>query len=280
VLNGPPVLQKAAEEAVLQWVYIPAMMDGVPVENQTHITINFQPLPAGHAAKPQNQPDHPQEAQAAATEAVPVYQIPGPEPAGKFLIAQIDHAETEFMLDPAFPKGAHGIVELAVTVGADGHVREAYATRADDAALGNAAVEAIRHKVFKPTLVNGLPVEDHMHLVLKFERPSTDAGKLPGGAPTPAPPPGAISQAVLLHKVDPVFPKITRQEGARGTVELVATIGADGKVKDVKVVKAADPALSKAAVEAVRQWVYKPTILNGVAIESQTHISIGFCCAK
>jgi protein TonB len=85
-----------------------------------------------------------------------------------------------------------------------------------------------------------------------------------------------IGQAVLVYKRDPVYPMSARQSGVRGTVEMDLTIGTDGRVKDVKLLKAADSALAEAAVEAVRQWVYKPTMVNGVAVESHTNVSINF----
>ncbi len=117
------------------------------------------------------------------------------------------------------------------------------------------------------------------------------AAQLPGGlagiAPPPpnkqtAPPPPAarsgasqISQAVLVYKKDPEYPKMAQQMGQRGIVELDATIGIDGRVKGVKVVKG-PPMLQKPAQEAVMQWIYKPTVLNGTPVENQTHISIEF----
>jgi len=119
------------------------------------------------------------------------------------------------------------------------------------------------------------------------------AASLPGGnfagiAPPPpraaAPPPppptskssaSQISQAVLVYRRDPDYPKVAQQMGQKGVVELEATIGVDGKVKGVKVLKG-PPMLQKAAQEAVMQWVYKPTLLNGTPVENVTHISINF----
>jgi protein TonB len=63
--------------------------------------------------------------------------------------------------------------------------------------------------------------------------------------------------------------------GQKGIVELDATIGVDGKVKGVKVVKGPSM-LQKAAQDAVMQWQYKPTLLNGTPVENQTHIIIEF----
>jgi TonB family protein len=86
---------------------------------------------------------------------------------------------------------------------------------------------------------------------------------------------GQLVQAVLVSKKDPEYPKLARETGAKGIVELVATIGTDGKVKSVKVVHG-PPMLIKAASDAVLQWKYKPTMLNGVAVEAQTQVFVNF----
>jgi len=99
--------------------------------------------------------------------------------------------------------------------------------------------------------------------------PSTTARK---SAPAPG---GQIRQAELITRREPEYPKLARQMGVKGIVELTATIGADGKVKSVKVEKG-HPLLSKAATDAVMQWVYRPCLLNGQAVQSDTRISLNF----
>ncbi len=104
-------------------------------------------------------------------------------------------------------------------------------------------------------------------------------------APLPAPPPaapkatpkagGQIQQAVLISKKDPEYPKLARQTGAKGAVRLSATVGKDGRVKSVRVISG-HPMLQAAAVEAVKQWVYRPTLLNGQPVETETEIVLNF----
>ena len=86
---------------------------------------------------------------------------------------------------------------------------------------------------------------------------------------------GQIVQAQLIYGKQPEYPKLARQMGVKGSVELLATIGVDGHVKKVKVEKG-HPLLTKAASEAVMQWVYKPTLLNGTPVENDTHITLNF----
>ncbi|MBS1856191.1 MAG: TonB family protein [Acidobacteria bacterium] len=99
----------------------------------------------------------------------------------------------------------------------------------------------------------------------------------PSAAASPATPKsgGKIQQAVLISKKDPEYPKLARQTGARGTVRLSATIGKDGHVKAVRVLSG-HPMLQSAAVDAVKQWVYRPTLLNGQPVETDTEIVLNF----
>ncbi|HUA58986.1 MAG TPA: TonB family protein [Verrucomicrobiae bacterium] len=112
--------------------------------------------------------------------------------------------------------------------------------------------------------------------------PRAPAPPTPTPAQTPAPTPktgGQITQAQLLVHKDPEYPKIAQQMGVRGTVELLATIGTDGHVKTVKVLSGHEM-LAKAAREAVMQWIYKPTLLNGIPVENETHIKIDFASSR
>jgi protein TonB len=86
---------------------------------------------------------------------------------------------------------------------------------------------------------------------------------------------GQIQQAVLVTRKEPEYPKIAKQTGAKGVVTLNATIGKDGHIKAVKVVSG-HPMLQNAAVEAVKQWIYKPTLLNGTPVETETQIMLNF----
>jgi protein TonB len=86
---------------------------------------------------------------------------------------------------------------------------------------------------------------------------------------------GKVQPAQLVTRKDPEYPQIARQSGAQGEVVVTATIGIDGKVKNVKV-ETGHPLLRNAAVTAVKQWVYRPTMLNGKAVESESRISLNF----
>ena len=84
---------------------------------------------------------------------------------------------------------------------------------------------------------------------------------------------GTIEPAMLTRKIEPIYPALARQIGRAGRVELHAVIAVDGSVQSLEVI-AGDPLLVQSALDAVSQWHYKPTILNGQAVEVDTHITV------
>lgn len=85
----------------------------------------------------------------------------------------------------------------------------------------------------------------------------------------------AMMQGNLIHRVEPVYPPIAKSTGVQGTVLIKALISPDGRIEQAQVVSGS-PLLSPAALEAIRQWRYRPYILNGGAIEVETEITVNF----
>ena len=86
---------------------------------------------------------------------------------------------------------------------------------------------------------------------------------------------GRVHLARLVYRVDPAYPAIARQARISGAVELTGVIGIDGHIRELRVVKG-HPFLAHAALEAVRQWVYEPTLLNGQTVEVIAPITVNF----
>ena len=86
---------------------------------------------------------------------------------------------------------------------------------------------------------------------------------------------GQVQPAQLIRRVNPDFPKLARDAGASGSVEVTATIGTDGHVRNVRAMSG-NPLLREPAIAAVKQWIYRPTILNGQAVESETRVVLEF----
>ena len=88
-------------------------------------------------------------------------------------------------------------------------------------------------------------------------------------------PGGRVMPPKKIKDVAPVYPALARSTGVFGAVTIEATIGSDGKVVDAKVVHSI-PLLDQAALDAVRQWEYLPTMLNGVPVPVLVTVTINF----
>jgi TonB family protein len=84
-----------------------------------------------------------------------------------------------------------------------------------------------------------------------------------------------VSRGLLIKKVPPSYPPNALRMRVEGTVDLMATIAKSGNITAVKVLSG-DPLLAKAAQDAVKQWKYKPYLLNGEPVEIQTQVTINF----
>src|SRR5436190_96794 len=105
-------------------------------------------------------------------------------------------------------------------------------------------------------------------------------------APPPPPPPqphqtgplrvgGNVQAARIVNRVQPVYPPLARQTRISGTVRLHAIIGKDGAITSLEVMSG-HPLLQQAALDAVRQWRYQPTLLNGEPVDVDTTIDVIF----
>jgi len=84
-----------------------------------------------------------------------------------------------------------------------------------------------------------------------------------------------VSQGLLIKKVPPVYPPQALQMHIQGAVQLVADIGKDGSITSVKLISG-DAMLARAAMDAVKQWKYKPYYLDGQPVEIQTQVTVNF----
>ncbi len=84
-----------------------------------------------------------------------------------------------------------------------------------------------------------------------------------------------VSQGLLIHKVQPQYPPLARQARIQGVVVLQALIGKDGSIQNLHVVSG-HPMLTNSALEAVKEWRYKPYYLNGEPVEVETTINVNF----
>jgi len=110
--------------------------------------------------------------------------------------------------------------------------------------------------------------------------------------PPPPPPPGSASQtpqririsgnvqqANLVRKVDPVCPALAAQERIQGVVKLAAVIAKDGTIQNLQVISG-PPLLVPAALDTVKQWYYRPTLLNNLPVEVITQVEVNMPCGN
>src|SRR6516225_2691906 len=87
-----------------------------------------------------------------------------------------------------------------------------------------------------------------------------------------------VSQGLLVHQVKPAYPPLARQARIQGTVVLQAVISKDGSIANLHLISG-HPMLAPAAIDAVKQWKYKPYFLNGEPVEVETTINVNFTLA-
>jgi len=285
--SGHPMLAPAAIEAVKQWKYQPYTKDGEVVEVSTMVRVNFNiagapPAPAG---------------------AVGEGPVIGTGATG--LSGDVRASEAEMrtqriqQIDPVYPPGAiqekvRGPVMLDVQVSPAGDVRNVMVVSGDPI-LTAAAIEAVKQWRYRPFVVNGNPVavvgmvrlhftlteNDTVGVVrepapLQAMTPASVEGTAPKIAfPTRVRISSGVSQGLLITKVVPEYPEEARQAQTQGTVILRVRIDKEGNVVNLELVSG-HPMLAPAAIEAVRQWKYRPYLLNGTAVEVDTEVRVNF----
>ncbi len=96
-----------------------------------------------------------------------------------------------------------------------------------------------------------------------------------GGAASALHVSGGVQAAKLLRRVVPIYPELAKQARISGTVRLIGVIGKDGTIQNLQVVSG-HPLLVNAAIDAVRQWLYRPTLLSGEPVEVIAPIDVIF----
>jgi len=96
------------------------------------------------------------------------------------------------------------------------------------------------------------------------------------GTPTKIHVKAGIMTGQKISGDNPVYPKEARAKKIQGAVVLEATIGKDGAIENLKVLKTPDPSLTKSALEAVRTWRYRPYLLNGDPVEVETTVNVTY----
>jgi len=153
--------------------------------------------------------------------------------------------------------------------------------------LGPAAIEAVKQWKYNPYLLNGEPIAVETNVTVNFTLAGSapEEGAVGGAAANPAlgtPQRIRVSQGVMsalvVSKVQPEYPDDAKAQRIQGAVRLQAKIDKDGNVANLQLISG-DPVLAPAAIEAVKQWKYRPYLLNGDPIEVETTVTVNFTLA-
>jgi len=85
-----------------------------------------------------------------------------------------------------------------------------------------------------------------------------------------------VTQGLLIEKVQPNYPEEAKAARVQGSVTMAVLIGKDGTVQNLRIVNSDSPLLNQAALDAVKQWKYRPYILNGTPVEVDTNVTVNF----
>jgi len=109
--------------------------------------------------------------------------------------------------------------------------------------------------------------------------PPADGAKTMPATPGVIPVGGRVQNNKLVSSTQPVYPELAKSARIQGTVELAALIGPDGNVQQLNVVSG-HPLLRQAALDAVKTWIYAPTLLNGSPVSVSTTVDIIFTLSQ
>jgi TonB family protein len=199
-----------------------------------------------------------------------------------------------------------GAVVLNVVIDREGNVGDVQ-LNSGHPMLAPAAIEAVKQWKYKPYLLNGQPIAMETQVSVDFTLepgqetanepqppsvigsiPATPGGRVMVGVITSVTKrnadgsqrvhlPSWISQTLLVKRVPPKYPEAARKQAIQaGSVVFKGIISKEGDVVEVQLVSAAAPVFEQPAIDAVRQWKYKPYLLNGRPVEVETEIDVVF----
>lgn len=248
VLSGPDELRRSALSSVLQWHYQPG---------PTTVQISIQ---YGAAQSP------------SVTAAAPVQPAPVPPLGNRVGPASLP-----------FPASIKSIQFTGITADAEQELRARLPFHEGDTVNQTdvASIQSAARAFDKHLNAISIPLAstDGNEIAIRV---FASAEPVPQPAPSTQIPAGAVRvggnvmSAKLVTKVTPVYPPIAKQARIQGSVEFQAILDKDGTVANLTLISATSPLLVQNAMDAVRQWVYAPTMLNGQPVQVVTNVTINF----
>lgn len=313
VLSGPVELRQAAQLAVLRWHFA---TDSSSNMRQVRINFDLSALPEMPTPNHWFAPDRPPQMDLASRQAaedklkalraqISQMDPQAQDPATRQLaLAKLDElksnlAAAQSRIGVPSPEGKR-VLRIA-TVGLTDAMRNDLLSRLPVhegdvlSADQMARVRRAAHDFDEHMMVG--TIYSNEQISLTFSIPGTSASSVtpggvvggiigsvpsvvPGSESKPAVPlritiGGNVQQAKLVRQPKPAYPALAKQARISGVVHLAAVIGKEGGVIDLQVISG-HPLLVPAAIEAVKLWVYQPTLLNGEPVEVSTQIDVNF----
>ena len=174
-------------------------------------------------------------------------------------------------IDPASSDPVPGF-NLRIMVAADG---QSYSVKLSDKQRGNCGTDAFTDDAGLIYLAG--PIDCNFATLQPYvaEQGSTAAPAESGATPMMVRVSAGVAEANLLSRVDPVYPPVAQQARLQGTVVQQIVIDTNGNVTNIRVISG-HPMLVQAAIDAVRQWRYKPYLLNGAAVAVSAQVQVNF----
>ena len=300
VISGPIELRRAAQQSVLQWHFA---MDSSMNTRQVKVTFDPSALPDVSPA-PQVQPAGKMDAasQAAAEEKIralrsqitdQTQQVQDPATRQQALVKLAElQASMNALQSRLGPPSAEGKrLTRVITNGLTESVRNDLLSRLpvhEGDTLSADSLEATRKAIrdFDEHMNLSTGFNPNGEVTLMLSVPGAASGGMIGGNSSASVPPpadgtkritigGNVQQAKLIMQPRPAYPPLAKQARISGVVRLNAIIGKEGNVVNLSVISG-HPLLIPPSLEAVQQWVYQKTLLNGEPVEVSTQIDVNY----
>jgi TonB family protein len=189
---------------------------------------------------------------------------------------------------------------LNVAVGPDGLVKNVSVQRALSPDLDESAMSTVRTWRFEPARRDGVPVTTVVYIGINFNLQTksalTSVAPVPASSPVPSPesvpigakfpgdstprtPPLSTEAYIApkgLYTPEPSYTEAARRARISGEVRLQVTVGADGLVHDISVLRSLTPDLDESAMRTARTWRFEPARRNGIVVSTTIPVEIGF----
>ena len=293
VLRSIPALDQPALDAVKQWVYEPMIINGKPQPVVFTVTVRFtlddQKKPAGGGVIGEvygGVSTGVEGGVSGGVEGGVTGGVMSPEELQKYegdavrAVGEVKPPKLIKEVAPVYPEIARqaqveGIVILEAKTNVQGNVIEARVLRSIPI-LDQAAIDAVKQWKYEPLIVDGkarkVIFTVTVRFMLKEGNKAKTLEKFAQGAIRAI---KDIKPPKLVKEVAPVYPEVARVAVIEGVVILGVKTDEEGKVKDVIVLRSI-PLLDQAAIDAVRQWVYEPMIIDGKAVPVVFTVTVRF----